>query len=194
MLHRLLYFNFMSVYRLDRWMRRRFTASGSTLLMFAVAAAVFGINTRQTLSYQLFALLFSALLFSWLMGRRFRPRVRMQRRLPRFATVGQPLLYTLEVRNDGSSPERGLLVADYPGAPPPPVDAFFSFREPRDRLRNWFDRRVGYPRWMQFMRRRDGMTEVETELPELPAKRSLPVRLSVTPQRRGLLLQDRRQH
>lgn len=187
MLRRLVFVNFHSVYRLDRWLRRRFTASGSMLLVLAMSAAMFGINTRQTLSYQLFAVLFAALLFAFVASLRFRPGVRLRRRLPRYATNGVPLSYTLEIRNEGARPQRGLSFADYPGAARPDVDAFFRFRESRDKKRNWFDRRVGYPRWLQFMRRREGMTEELTALPDLVPGQRTTARVSLTPRRRGLL-------
>ena len=187
MLRRLLFANFHSVYALDRWLRRRFTASGSMLLVVAMVAAMFGVDTRQTLSYQLFAIALAALLFAFLATLRYRPRLRARRRLPRYATNGVPLSYTLELHNDGARFEHGLWFADFPGAGKPGMDDFARFREARDRRRNWFDRRVGYPRWVQFMRRREGMAEQLTSLPELPPRRTVTLRVSFTPHRRGVL-------
>ena len=187
MIRRLLVANFHGVYRLDRWLRRRFTPAGATLLVVALSAAVFGINMRATLAYQLFAVATAALLFALAATARFRPAVRLRRRLPRHATSGVPLLYTLEAQNGGTHAERGLYAADWPRAERPRAGEFARFREVADRRRNWFDRRVGYPRWVQFMRRREGMRERITALPELQPGRVERVRMSLLPQRRGVL-------
>lgn len=187
MLRRLLFLNFRTVYALDRWLRVRFSTGGATLIALAITGAVFGINTRQTLSYQLFALSAAALVFSFVCSLRFRPRLQVRRLLPRFATVGETARWVLELHNLGPRVERGLTLLETPVAAAPTPADFFREREPANSRRNWFDRHVGYPRWVSFMRRREGALAAEVTLPDLVPGLPARVEVEVTPTRRGYL-------
>ena len=76
--------------------------------------------------------------------------------LPRFATAGEPLRYRVTVRNDGSRSQRGLVLLEDTEDPRPSLAEFLAAREPGEERRNWFDRTVGYPRWMWLIERRRG--------------------------------------
>jgi hypothetical protein len=57
---------YCKVYRFDTWMRLHLTFTGHFVVTFTIAAAVFGVNTNESTTYQLFMLLFVLLVFSWL--------------------------------------------------------------------------------------------------------------------------------
>src|SRR5262245_57744511 len=93
---------FARTYRISQRQQRRFTASGRGLTYLLVAAAAFGLDTERTTAFQLFALSAALLLVAWLASLHARPRVALDRRLPEFATVGEPVRYRQVVRNTGT--------------------------------------------------------------------------------------------
>jgi uncharacterized protein (DUF58 family) len=184
---RLLLFNFRLVYGLSRWMRKRFTPLGSLLIGGLIAAGIFGANTRQTLAYQIFALIAAALLLSTLTGFRFRRRLAVDRRLPRLGTVGQELTYELVVTNSGPGVEPGLTLTDRLEETFPTYDEFRRVDDPEDRRRNWFDRIVGYPRLLGLIQHQRGASIASVDLPDVPPGDRVRLDTSLTPRRRGYL-------
>ncbi len=184
---RFLYHNFHLVYRTDQWLKRRFTHAGMLMLGALVLSGVFGINTRATNSYQLLMLVVAVLLVGIVSALFFRARLKLVRRLPRFATADQALTYTVSLKNEGKRPLRGLTIREILFAEPPTVADFSRRREPTDARRNWFDRNVGYPRWANYMRWRRGASSEELMLPDLPPGEWVDVRMRLLPHRRGFV-------
>jgi uncharacterized protein (DUF58 family) len=184
---RLLFHNFHLVYRFDQWIKRRFTQAGMFLLGALILSGVFGINTRATNSYQLFLLVLAVLAVAAASALFFRPKLELARRLPRFATAGQTLVYPVSVRNLGRKTLSGLTVREALRAHRPSAAEFDRRREAADAKRNWFDRHVGYPRWVSLMRWRRGANAEESWLPDLPPAASVAARMRLTPQRRGFI-------
>jgi uncharacterized protein (DUF58 family) len=182
---RLLLRNFRAVFNSSMWVRRRFTPSGRFLLGVLIFAGALGIDTRINIVHQLFALCLVALLLALLWAPLFWGRFRVRRLLPRYATVDQPLEYGLELENLGRRPRRGLHVIDELGIRYPSVEEFFHSHEPGEGRRNWFDRKVGYPRWAWMMWQRAGGLEPEGGLEWLPAGAADRIALRLTPVRRG---------
>ncbi len=185
MLRRALFLNFHLVYRFDRWIRARFTPAGRAGLGALVASGVFGVNTRATLAYQVFTLVLALLLVAMASAPTFRGRYDVRRRLPRYATVGEPVLYSLLVTSRGRGTERGLELVERLDGSAPPVSELFRLQEPEDARRNWFDRHVGYPRWAGIMRRRRGVEVEPIALPALAPGRTVTVDGRLVPLRRG---------
>ena len=109
MLGRLLYRNFRLVYRISRWTRDRFTPAGSLLLGGAIGSGIFGIDTRQSLAFQVFSIITSLVFLAMLSAFTFRGKFRIRRILPDFGTVGEALNYKLLVENLNGRWERDLL-------------------------------------------------------------------------------------
>lgn len=176
---------FRRIHRYDRALRRKLTPAGWLLAALAVLTAVFGLNTREVLVYQLFGLTAGLIAVAALASWRLRLDVEASRRLPQRATVGVPFDYTLTLRRRGGAvpaPAAGvprahhgerteptlwvedLLVPAVPagrGALARPADVakgFAAFKVSAERSRNLFDRLVGYPRWVAYMRWRTGAT------------------------------------
>ena len=187
MLKRLLYHNFRIVYRLSHWVRHRFTPGGLLILGCAIASGIFGVNTRQTLAYQIFALTAAMLALSLLCSAWFRGGFRITRRLPEFGTVGEPLHYRVRVENRSRRRQQDLCLIDELHADFPRFEDFRSARDPEDRRRNWFDRSVGYPRLMGMVRNRRGAAIAPLPVPDVPALDRSELDVSLTPVRRGYL-------
>jgi uncharacterized protein (DUF58 family) len=187
MIKRILFGNFRLIHRASRAVRHRFTPAGLLLAGATVSAGIFGVNTHQTLSYQVFSLGAAALVLAMLTGFRFRPRVRLRRILPRYCTSGQPAVYQCIVESTSRRAQAGWLLIDELREEFPGFKEFQATRDPRDKQRNWFDRMVGYPRLMGWIRRRRGGSIEPVPIEELAPMERLRVNIRLTPVRRGYL-------
>lgn len=187
MLRRLLFHNFRLVHRLGQHLQRRLTPAGVLVLAGLVATGVFGLDPRQTLAYQLFALLAALLLAAALAVLTLRPRVELHRALPRFATAGQSVHYRIRLRCAGRRAESDLTLADRLQEPRLRYEEFRGARSAADRKRNLFDRLVGYPRWLELLERRRGGRLPEVPIPTLEPGEILELPMALEPLRRGYL-------
>ena len=178
---------FRRIYRFDRALRRRLTPAGWLLAGLFVLTLIFGFNTREAAIYQLFGL--TVALFAVAMVAAFRlplaPRVR--RKLPRVATAGVAFDYSIGIASGATKAYDGLAVEDLLALPPADPAAFARYKVSADRKRNAFDRLVGYPRWVAFMRERIGGTIEPVQLGALVPGGEREVRMRCTPIRRGVL-------
>lgn len=187
MIRRALFHNFRLVYALDRWLRQRFTKAGFLVLMGLVSAIIFGVDTQQSLAYQLGALLGSVLLIaiihSWFIHLHFKA----VRDLPRFATVGENFYYRLKVYNCTAYPQAGISLVESIAQIPPSYSTFLNAKEPLRHTRNWFDNYIGYPRWMWLMYYNRGANTFEQFAPVLPlgSTHATEIEMRLLPLRRG---------
>lgn len=142
--------------RWQRFMAQRPTPLGRFVMAFALAAAVFGINTRMNQLYQAFALALALLLFSglsaWLLQRRLRGRFQATRQLPRFATVGVEVAYPVRLRVERPQWLSGCSIEEQLPDPRPSLQQFLQTGDSADSDANRFDRAMGYPRWLRLIR------------------------------------------
>lgn len=190
MLSRLFFHNFTLAHRISSGFRRRFSPLGHLLLFVLLAAGVFGFNTRAAATYQLFTLLCALFGLAWLwcrLGRRAPLPITAERQLPRHATVGEPLHYSLILHNTSKSAQRGLSLLDQLAGGWPDWDEFAAAVDPDDAHRNCFDRYVGFPKWQWLLRTKRGASLTELPLPELPSGQPITVDVALTPLCRGRL-------
>lgn len=157
------------------------------ILAGLVIAGVFGLDTRQTLSYQIFALCLSLLLFSLAGAMTFRGRFDCIRRLPDFATAGTPLTYRLYLGNRKNKSQHDLLVIDELEEEFPAFEDFRKTNDPDDKYRNFFDRFIGYPRLLSLIRNRRGGLIRPQPLDTIAAGDQQEMKMSLMPLRRGYL-------
>jgi uncharacterized protein (DUF58 family) len=182
---------FIRVYRFSQWTRRRFTPAGLALLYVLVAATVFGVDTRRTVAYQMFGLAIGLLAIASLGSLRFRPKLTFERRLPQYVTVGEVFSYRHRVHNRGPRRIARVRLRDELAERFPDAQTFRHARGARDPQVNWVDRRIGFPRWLELVRRGRGADIEDTDLVDLPAGRSVEITLSAKPLRRGVLRFER---
>lgn len=183
---RLLYRQFGTVSKLDRIIRRRLTVPGLLVFGTALIAGMFGIDTRQTLAFQVSSLAAGLLVVGMLGSLRFRPRIEVERLLPETGTAGHTLEYRIRLRNTGVGTETGLYLVDELAAEPPSyADLCQSLRF--DRTGNWLDRRFGYQHWSRMLARRRGGRIPPVAVPTLQPGVNTDVSLKLTPLRRGYL-------
>ncbi|TAN65393.1 MAG: DUF58 domain-containing protein [Methylobacter sp.] len=173
---------YRKVYRFDNWMRRHFTFTGQLVITFMIAAAVFGVNTKQSTTYQLFVFLLVLLIFSLLNSAFNRLKVTLTRRLPRYGMVGEPLCYSVTLTNLTSKTyDRLALCEQLAESLPNPAQLkrFYQLdKQP------WFKQGISFRQWLRYLAYQRGGVIAETVLPNL-AQTPLQVKISFVPTRRG---------
>ncbi|MDM8569366.1 hypothetical protein QUF50_07660, partial [Thiotrichales bacterium HSG1] len=183
-MQRFLFRNFKNISDYVAWKQQHFTKAGSFMLIAIVAAGVFGIDTRQNLSYQLFSLSLILILLSIISSWRFRIHLTVQRDLPKFATIDETLNYQITIHNHTQKIQQSLVLRDYAKQQYPSFTYFINAKEPGYNTRNWFDRYVGYPRWLWLIRMSRGVIIPEKNLPPIPPS-YLTIQMELKPLRRG---------
>ncbi len=190
MLRRSLYYNFRFIYKISRFVRNRFTGNGILLAGAMVIAGVFGFDTRQTLSFQIFSILVCLLFLSLICSFFFRGHFQISRKLPANATVGVPLNYKLQIENTGKNAQADLLLTDQLFTRFPEFSEFASSTDPLDHQRNRFDRFVGYPRLMRLIQQRRGGFIYDSEPVEVTGNNRAYIDSTLLPIQRGWLQFD----
>jgi uncharacterized protein (DUF58 family) len=168
-----------------QWLNRRFTPRGLMLVVYLIVAAAIGIDTNQSLAYQIFTFLGAILSLAIATSLLFRFRFRATRSLPRFGTVGLPFKYKIVLQNQNRSPQKGLQLLEVF------ADAYPSWQEFRQlsvdqshRAKGWANK---YRRWFQVVAQKRRAIAKVMDLPVLLSNRSTEVTVEVTPLRRGVL-------
>jgi uncharacterized protein (DUF58 family) len=167
-------------------MRRTRPAGIGLSLVMILAVCLMGQRGRAT--YQLFSLTVGMTLISipWALVRR--APLEAKRELPRYARVGEPVRYTVQMTHSQRRKVSRLWLAESPPDPRPSSQDFSHLREPGEAERNAFDRYFAYYRWQWLMTRNrrfiGGSTRDELNL--MPGEMSR-ITLEITPLRRGLI-------
>jgi uncharacterized protein (DUF58 family) len=181
---RFAYFTMRWISTASRWLQRRFTTAGMTVLGAAWAGAVIGVDTERSMSFQLFTLLLAAIVIAVPFALLFRPRLLIERHMPRIATAGVRFDYRISVRNQSRSAQRGLILRDNLADPRPGYAQFKAAVAARWSL---WRRPTLFELWRKLIAANGAVAIGETTLPELPAGRALDVAKEFTPRRRGVL-------
>ncbi|MDX1571128.1 MAG: DUF58 domain-containing protein, partial [Xanthomonadales bacterium] len=161
------------------WSRRRFTPAGRFVLLCAFVAALLGIDTDLTMTYQLFTLAVAMVAVAYLVTLYSRGRFEATRSLPSFVTAGESFTYRCHMSNQGAHNERGLEILERPRDPRP------SYREFRADAPSWW--RGLYPHWRRHLARREAAEVDVQKLDQLPAGQSAVVTMEGLAHRRGYL-------
>ncbi len=175
---------YRKVHRFDNWMKRHFTFTGHFVITFAVAAAVFGVNTRLSTTYQLFMLLLVLLVFSLLNSTFNRLKVTLTRKLPRYGMVGEPLCYSVTLTNLTPRTYDRLALCEQLTETLPNREQLKRFY--RLNKQPWFKQGVSYRQWLRYLAFQRGGLIAETPLPTL-AQIPQKIKISFIPTRRGTI-------
>jgi uncharacterized protein (DUF58 family) len=173
---------FRRVYLLSRWFERRMTPAGAVVATTALAAGMLGVDTRLSLAHVVFGAAVGLALVGFVARGRFHPALEITRRLPPFVTVGTPVRYAVVVRNRSRSALGGLALEEglrqsYPTAA--------EFARRHTRASNWFDRAVGYPDWIDWLRRLRAVEVAPAAIPRLEPGQAAELALELHPVHRG---------
>ncbi|MFH1044441.1 MAG: DUF58 domain-containing protein [Pseudomonadota bacterium] len=155
---------------------RRFTPAGLFLGGCAVFAAALGVDTSQTLAYQIFTLLLALGVVAVASIAVLRVPVSAERNLPRTVAAGETFSYSVRVRNLSDAPLAGLDLIERTSDPRPTLAEF------RSELR--FPSYQGFSR---LARARQVGTLEEAHLDRLAARGEAEVKITGRTWRRGVL-------
>lgn len=184
MWQRFLLRQYRKVYRYDTWMRHHFTVTGHLIIVFMVAAAVFGIDTKHSNTYQLFVFLLLILIFARLNSFFSRLQVQIKRQLPHYGTAGETLTYTVSLTNLSSKTYAGLGFIEQLSEVFPDYSQLQSFYQLEKK--SWFKRGLSFNQWWLYLAYQRGGMIAETAIPEL-GKKPVTITIRFTPLRRGKL-------
>jgi uncharacterized protein (DUF58 family) len=157
-------------------MNRRFTSAGLIALGTLVFAGALGVDTNQTLAYQIFSFLAAMLAVSLAGAALLRPRFSAQRILPKTITAGQAFDYRVRVKNLSGKPMDGLTLLETAADPRP------TFGEFRDRLRF-----PSYRGWWRLMNANEVVHLDQVPVGALAAQGETEVHMRGRAWRRGVL-------
>jgi len=130
-MNRLAYGIYRWVSSLNHWAKRRLTPGGWILLVGLILTGGMATDTEQSLGYQVFALLLCLGLAALAVAPFFRVRFSAERWLPKLGTAGQPLRYTVAIRDLSGRAQAGLQVLDNLDDPRPTFHEFRALARPR---------------------------------------------------------------
>lgn len=176
---------------IHHFIERRCRPAGIALGLVLVLATCLGIGHDRSSVYQLFSLSLGMILIGmpWAFYRR--ATLEAKRELPRFATAGVPLCYTVRVWHHDKKRLRRAWLTDTPPDPRPSLESFSVLREPGEEERNGFDRRFAYFRW-QWLLLGNRLFTGGSSNEDLNLKQGQQGRVSIeiTPLRRGVIQLD----
>lgn len=191
MLRRLLFANFKLVYKLSQWMRYRFTPAGTMILLTMPVAGVFGLDTRSTLSFQIFSITLCLLITAIISSLFFRGKFSIERTLPEYGTVGIPVNYSCTIKNANNKSRKGLVLIEDLEATFPSIDEFNKAKDPFDKKRNRVDRFIGYPRLVNILQKRRGGSIQPVAVDFIAENSNTKEQCQLIPNRRGYLYFDK---
>lgn len=172
---------------------RRILPAGWGMGMASIVSATMLMGSPITPLYQMFALLFglSTVALFWAWSRR--ARLQAQRELPTHAAAGQPLRYTVLVRNFGVRLRHWSVQETQPD-PRPSWRVFSLSREPGETYRNGFDRYFAFNRWQWLLEKARLYDSGESKAgPLCESDGTCRLTITLTPLRRGcIVLNDMR--
>jgi len=173
---------------LTRWannLKGHLTTGGSLLLGGVIVSGILSVDIIQTQAYQLFSVLSALLIVAILFSLRFRDRVSIDRKVPRYATIDQSLEYTATLTNRSTIDQDNLLVIETPPDIYPTLEEFLNTTQPGEKERNWYDRRVAYHRYLWLVQRKRGFEGKAVTIPRTPKNGICQISLCLIPNRRG---------
>ena len=183
----LICFQFKIFYQLSQWYKHHFTVTGYWVIGGMLLALMVGINTRISFGSQIFAFLLVSTILDAVLSLYFKPKLLIKRVLPTFTTSGDSIRYHFEVENLSAYAESGITIEDDFGLKIPGKRAFKHYIDPLDKQRNWFDRKVGYPKWLGLVRLKRGADIEKGTITTILANQSQTVPAKLTTIKRGLV-------
>ncbi len=149
--------------------------------MLMIGAAVFGIDTKASTTYQLFVLLLVIFAFSLLGSLVNTLKVTVDRKLPKYVTAGEPFTYQMHIKNLTGKTYYNLAFIDVLAESFPGLD---EIKAVRGLSRPWL---ISFHRWRRFLAKQRGGTAGEIAIPCL-AHQPIRCKISFVPLRRGVLV------
>ncbi len=183
LLYRLYHFSSAIQYKL----KKRLTINGFVVLIFLLFSTALGLDSNQSMTYQIFSLLLAIVIVSIVASLLFRYRFNATRSLPKFATVGVKLKYRIVIHNKSHKTQTNLKIFENFADPRPTLKEFLETPEPGKKQRNSVDQRLGSYRWLWLIDRQQCGKIKPIDLPPLLANSKTEVIGEIMPTHRGIM-------
>ena len=174
-------------YTVNQWLTRRFTTSGLAVVVCMVVSAIVGIDTKHTMAYQIFTFLVSILVMAMVYSLRFPLSFSATRNLPRFASVGVKLRYTITINNQTRKIQNGLKLLEDFTDPRPSLTEFKQEIESPPGKTGFVARAFIYYRWLRAIARKERAITKTSDLPNLLPHSKTKVVVEMLPLYRGIV-------
>lgn len=172
----------------QHWFGRRIRPAGAGALLVVSLGCFMSVGQPKNSIFQVFcfSLGMVALSLAWVIFRKAKLTAILE--LPRHATAGEPLRYSIRLENIGKLTLRGAKLEQTAPDSRPSLREFTSISEPGEDQRNPFDRTMIYYRWQWLMARKASFSASESkEDIELAAGETRKIPMQLTPGRRGVI-------
>ena len=177
---------YAATYRFNEKIDRKFTVTGKAVFLCAFALIFFGLNTRASMLFVVFAIALALLITDALSLLFKKWDFEFERFLPEYASKDVPLKYQVLLRKKFSQKyDEQLFFEEVPANPLPTFSAFNSTKEPGEEKRNSFDRKMGYYRWKWLISRNCGGKFAEFAVAGKKTDGGILFNAEFTPERRG---------
>ncbi|MCT7952167.1 DUF58 domain-containing protein [Ancylothrix sp. C2] len=183
----IIYQLFRFISSLEYSAKKRLTPNGLIVLISLIFSGIFGLDTNESMTYQIFTFLLSTLTISIIYSRFFRFHYNAVRILPRFATVGITLKYRIIVQNKTNQTQNSLKLWENFADPRPNFKEFIETPAPSEEQRNFLDKHLGYYRWLRLTSRKQCATAKAINLPSLAPHSKTEIVLEIKPTHRGVI-------
>lgn len=185
--HRLLHSFYHRGASVQHWFGRRIRPAGAGALLVVSLASFMSVGQPKNSIFQIFCFSLGLVFLSlvWVLFRRANLGATLA--LPRHATVGEPVSYSIRLENLGKRKLRAAHLEQTAPDPRPSLAEFAHTPEPGEEARNFFDRTMIYYRWQWLVARKGGFVSRESrESIDLAAGESRRIAMQLTPGRRGV--------
>ena len=177
---------YAATYRLNEKIDRRLTMTGKVVFICAFALIFFGLNTRVSMLFVVFAVALALLITDALSLISAKSDCEFERFLPECAAKGSKVAYSVLLRRkNGKNGSGSLFYSEVPAEPLPTLTDFLSAKEPGEEKRNAFDRKMGYYRWKWLVSRNCGGNYGEFPVSGKKVDGGVVFNASFQPERRG---------
>ncbi len=172
----------------QHWLGRRIRPAGAGAMFIVSLGGFMSVGQPRNSIFQVFCFSLGMVAISlvWVLFRRAILTAILD--LPRHATAGEPLRYSVRLENTGKRTLRSAKLEQTAPDPRPGLREFAGTSEPGESERNIFDRTMVYYRWQWLMSRKATFraTESEETLELAPGERRK-IAMLLTPARRGVI-------
>lgn len=172
----------------QHWFGRRIRPAGAGAMIVVSLGSFMSVGQPKDSIFQIFCFSLAMVTISlvWVVFRRAKLSAVLD--LPRHATAGEPMRYSIRLENTGRRTLRAARLEQTAPDPRPGLREFAGVREPGEERRNIFDRNMAYYRWQWLMARKCAFRATESgESIELAAGERRKVGMTLTPARRGVV-------
>lgn len=173
---------------IQHWFRMRIRPAGTGALVVLSLAAFMTIGQPKSSIFLLFSFSFALVIFALGWAGLRSARFSATHELPRHASAGERLRYTVRVRNLGKRRVPAVAFIQMNPDPRPSLSEFTNLPEPGEARRNPFDRTMVYYRWQWLVSRKRLFTARDSSvLLDFPPLAERLITLELTPVRRGII-------